>query len=112
MKNRTHSRIRPEDAVLAAGLAEIYANQHARVLAIVTRNLRLEDREQAEDLAQDAWLELWQYLLRGNEVRNPAGLMAVVARNKVRRHYNLARVRREVATDPLERLVALIGAAA
>ena len=106
-------RVRQEDLVLAAELAELYANQHTRVLAIVKRRLRVEDHAQAEDLAQDAWLAFWQYLLRGNEVRRPAALIAVFARRRVSAHYRSARVRREQVTDPqsaaLDRLVAWIG---
>src|SRR5690606_19707851 len=63
VKNRTHEQ------ALAADLTELYANQHQRVLGIVARTLRDEDRAAyAEDLAQDVWLMVWQYLLRGNEI--------------------------------------------
>jgi DNA-directed RNA polymerase specialized sigma24 family protein len=109
--NRTHEQ------ALAAGLAELYANQHRRVLGIVTRTLRVEDQAAyAEDLAQDVWLMVWQYLLRGNEIERPAGLLAVFAKRRVYAHYRSARVRREAATDPqsaaLDRLCAELEAAA
>ncbi|MEU0002435.1 hypothetical protein ABZ069_36605 [Streptomyces microflavus] len=109
MKNGTH------DQALAADLAEIYANQHVRVLNIVARTLRLEDRAAyAEDLAQDVWLMVWQYLLRGNEIRNASGLLSVFARRRVYAHYRSARVRREMAMDPqdgpLDRLCAELAA--
>ncbi|MGA5220912.1 RNA polymerase sigma factor [Streptomyces cinereoruber] len=109
MKNRTHEQ------ALAADLAELYANQHQRVLGIVARTLREEDRAAyAEDLAQDTWLMVWQYLLRGNEITSPPGLLSVFARRRVYAHYRSARVRRESAVDPqsaaLDRLVELIEA--
>ncbi|GGU67451.1 hypothetical protein [Streptomyces lavendofoliae] len=91
---------RTEDRALAADLTAIYANQHTRVLAIVARTLRPEDRAAyADDLAQDVWLMVWQYLLRGNEIRNASGLLAVFARRRVYAHYRSARVRRECATE-------------
>ena len=89
------------EQALAADLAEIYANQHVRVLGIVARTLRPEDRAAyAEDLAQDVWLMVWQYLLRGNEILRPPGLLAVFARRRVYAHYKSARIRREMAVDP------------
>jgi DNA-directed RNA polymerase specialized sigma24 family protein len=111
MKNRT------DEQVLAAGLTELYANQHSRVLGIVARTLRQEDRAAyAEDLAQDVWLMVWQYLLRGNEIIRPAGLLATFARRRVYAHYRSARVRREMAVDPqqygpLDRICAELTAA-
>nr|AHC28147.1 putative RNA polymerase sigma factor [Streptomyces sp. F11] len=100
-----------EVQALAVDLTAIYANQHARVLGIVGRTLRPEDRAAyVDDLAQDVWLMVWQYLLRGNEIRNASGLLAVFARRRVYAHYRSARVRREQATDPtslaLDRLCA------
>jgi len=76
------------------------------------------DRSQVDDLAQDVWVEAWQYLLRGNEVRKPHGLLALMARTRVCRHYQSARVRREQAVDfqdyelAVDRLASWIGAAA
>ncbi len=102
---------RTQEEALAAGLAELYANQHARVLAIVGRNVRWEDRDLVEDLAQDVWLMFWQYLLRGNEVRRPSGLLSVFARRRVFAYYRLARVRREQVTDPQDRVISRITAA-
>ncbi|MFE5547271.1 RNA polymerase sigma factor [Streptomyces sp. NPDC056534] len=85
----------------------------------VARAVRLEDAHLAEDLAQDVWVEAWQYLLRGNTVASPAGLLAVMARSRVSAHYRSARVRRERLTDfqtaddlAVERLAEWIGAAA
>jgi DNA-directed RNA polymerase specialized sigma24 family protein len=109
MQNRT------EVEALAADLTAIYANQHSRVLGIVASRLRDEDRAAyADDLAQDVWLMVWQYLLRGNEVTSWPGLLAVFARRRVYAHYRSARVRRESATDPqsvaLDRLCAELDA--
>ncbi|MGW1008200.1 RNA polymerase sigma factor [Streptomyces sp. NPDC002520] len=106
-----------EVQALAVDLTAIYANQHARVLGIVGRTLRPEDRAAyVDDLAQDVWLMVWQYLLRGNEIRNASGLLAVFARRRVYAHYRSARVRREQATDPtslaLDRLCAELEAIA
>jgi DNA-directed RNA polymerase specialized sigma24 family protein len=105
---------RTGDQALAADLTEIYANQQSRVLRIVTRALRVEDQGQAEDLAQDVWLMVWQYLLRGNTIRHAPGLLSVLARRRVYSYYRLARVRREQVTEPeelalaVERLCALL----
>jgi DNA-directed RNA polymerase specialized sigma24 family protein len=108
MLNRTETR------ALAVELTAVYANQHQRVLGIVARTLRVEDRADADDLAQDVWLMAWQYVLRGNEVASWPGLLAVFARRRVYAHYRSARVRREQAADPqdtaLDRLCAELGA--
>ncbi|MFH9426405.1 hypothetical protein [Streptomyces sp. NPDC017529] len=106
--NRTHVQ------ALATDLAELYANEHQRVLRVVARTLRIEDRAAyAEDLAQDVWLMAWQFLLRGNQITSP-GLLSVMARRRVYAHYRSARIRRESAVDPqnvaLNRLVAVIEA--
>ena len=45
-------------------------------------------------------MTVWQYVLRGNEITRPAGLLATMARHRVTDHYRSARVRREVPTDP------------
>ncbi|MDT9686404.1 hypothetical protein RND61_30680 [Streptomyces sp. TRM76323] len=106
---------RIEDRALAADLTAIYANQHVRVLGIVSRTLRPEDRAAyVDDLAQDVWLMAWQYLLRGNTIDSPSGLLAVLARRRVYAHYRSARVRREqvVEAAALERVCAELAAVA
>lgn len=87
------------DAQLSALLSTLYTAHSDQVLDVVTRALRAEDVHQAEDIAQDVWLAFWQYLLRGNTVTRPAGLLATMARHKVTDHYRSARVRRELPTD-------------
>lgn len=88
-----------QDAQLSALLTTLYTAHSAQVLDVVTRALRAEDVHQAEDIAQDVWLCAWQYLLRGNTIERPAGLLITMARHRVTDHYRLARVRRERPTD-------------
>lgn len=113
----TGGAARPQDAEARQLLADWFAEYASMVEAVVARTVRLGDRDLVEDLAQDVWLEAWQYLLRGNEVARPAGLLAMKARRRVYAHYASARVRRESATDfqdeaAVVRLASWIGAAA
>lgn len=110
--------VRPEDdtaRVLLDGWVREYGPM---VRGVVARGVRLGDADLVDDLVQDVWLEAWQYLLRGNEVRRPHGLLAVMARSRVSAHYRLARVRRERVVDfqdyerAVDRLASWIGAAA
>ncbi|MFC9223181.1 RNA polymerase sigma factor [Streptomyces hygroscopicus] len=81
-------------------LAALVVAHTSTVQTVISRALRPEDRHLVEDLAQDVWLTAWQYLLRGNTITRPAGLLATMARHRVTDHYRSARVRREVSTDP------------
>jgi DNA-directed RNA polymerase specialized sigma24 family protein len=84
----------------AAEFTAIYAAHATRVHRLVLAELRPADRHQADDLTQDVFLALWRYLQRGEQVTRPTGLLTVMARHRVIDYYRLARVRREVATDP------------
>ncbi|MEU0705389.1 sigma-70 family RNA polymerase sigma factor [Streptomyces bacillaris] len=109
---------RPADAALRVLLDSWFREYAPMVRRVVARAVRREDVDLVDDLAQDVWVEAWQYLLRGNTVTRPAGLLAVMARSRVCGHYRLARVRRETLTDfqvtelAVDRLVSWIGAAA
>lgn len=108
---------RPGDAVAREFLEALYREHAPMVLAVAARALRPGDRGLADDIAQDAWLDTWQHLLRGNTLRSPAGFLAMRARRRAVDHYRLARVRREEAVDyaddtVLARLARLIGASA
>ncbi|MBV9026054.1 MAG: sigma-70 family RNA polymerase sigma factor [Streptomycetaceae bacterium] len=81
-------------------VAALYVEHADRVRRIVAAGLRPADLDQADDLAQDVWLTLWQYVLRGNVIDRPAGLLSAMARHRVTDHYRSARVRREIAVDP------------
>ncbi|WP_326683043.1 RNA polymerase sigma factor [Streptomyces sp. NBC_01237] len=115
---RQSSAARPADGPARELLGEWFALHAPMVLRVVGRAVRREDAHLVEDLAQDVWVEAWQYLLRGNEVARPVGLLAVMARSRVSAHYRSARVRRESATDfqvtelAVDRLVSWIGAVA
>ncbi|MFF7366038.1 sigma-70 family RNA polymerase sigma factor [Streptomyces sp. NPDC008125] len=112
------SAVRPADAELRELLAGWVAEYGVMVGRVVARSVRREDLHLVDDLTQDVWVEAWQYLLRGNHVQRPAGLLAVMARSRVCGHYRSARTRREVATDfqdyerAVDRLASWIGAAA
>ncbi|MEU5157763.1 MULTISPECIES: sigma factor [Actinomycetes] len=108
---------RVEDAAQRELLAGWFAEYAPMVERVVARSVRREDAGDVEDLAQDVWVAVWQYLLRGNAVARPAGLLARMARCRVAHHYRSARMRRERATDfqsevAVDRLAAWIGAAA
>ncbi|MGW6310198.1 RNA polymerase sigma factor [Streptomyces niveus] len=110
---------RPADDV-ARELLDGWVREYGpMVRRVVARNVfRHDDEHLVDDLVQDVWLEAWQYLLRGNEVRKPNGLLALMARTRVCRYYQSARVRREQAVDfqdyelAVDRLASWIGAAA
>ena len=84
-----------------AHLASLASTYQPLVRRVVARNLRPADAHLADDLAQDVWLTAWQYLLRGNTITRPAGLLSTMARRRVVDHYRSARVRREVLTDTI-----------
>ncbi|WP_190175509.1 RNA polymerase sigma factor [Streptomyces nitrosporeus] len=110
--------VRPADAVLRQVLDGWFREFGPMVGRVVARSVRREDLHLVDDLTQDVWVEVWQYLLRGNTVARPAGLLAVMARSRVCGHYRLARTRREVSTDfqdyerAVDRLASWIGTAA
>ncbi|WP_217236825.1 sigma-70 family RNA polymerase sigma factor [Streptomyces sp. AC555_RSS877] len=98
-------------------LDALYREYAPMVTRVAARALRPSDRGLADDIAQETWLATWQHLLRGNELRSPAGFLAMRARRSAVDHYRLARVRREEAVDytdglAVARLASVIGAAA
>ncbi|WP_314416131.1 RNA polymerase sigma factor [Streptomyces sp. DSM 40484] len=112
------------DDTAARQLLDVLYRQYApMVVRTAARALRFEDRDLADDIAQQAWLDAWVLLLllRGEGLRSPAGFLAMRARRCAVDHYRLARVQREEATDyttytdddlAVDRLARLIGAAA
>lgn len=115
--HRYNSPRRPGDDRLREVLSGMAIEHQDRVRGVAANALRFEDRHLADDIAQDVWLAAWRYLLRGNDVPSrPGSFLSAMARNQVRRHYNLARTRRECATDPaniaLDRLCAELEAIA
>ncbi|MEU3343038.1 sigma-70 family RNA polymerase sigma factor [Streptomyces sp. NPDC006668] len=108
---------RPGDTGARELLDALYREHAPMVTAVAARALHPADSVLADDIAQDAWLDAWQHLLRGNELRSPAGFVAMRARRRAVDHYRLAWVRREEAVDytdesALAHLARLIGAAA
>lgn len=96
-------RIRPPDPEQQQHVAALYQQHSARVRRTVACRLLPADQHLADDIAQTVWLAFWQYVLRGNTVASPAGLLSAMARCRVADHYRLARVRREVPVDPQTR---------
>lgn len=50
-------------------------------------SFRVSDRETARDIAQEAFLRMWDYLASGNEVENPKAFLFRVAGNLIVDHY-------------------------
>ncbi|MFD0547692.1 RNA polymerase sigma factor [Streptomyces mexicanus] len=115
---RVGGTARAKDDQARALLTDWVGEYAPMVHAVVARAVRPGDADVVEDLVQDVWLEAWQYMLRGNTVARPAGLLATKARRRVAKHYASARVRRELLTDyqdetsAVARLASWIGAAA
>ncbi|MEU3664022.1 sigma-70 family RNA polymerase sigma factor [Streptomyces sp. NPDC032940] len=112
-----HPRIAHDDSVARELLTALYDDYAPLVLRTAARALRPDDRDLVDDLAQDVWLDTWRHLLRGNELRRPAGWLATRTRRRAIDHYRLAHVRRERATDysddvTLHRIARMIGDAA
>ncbi|MET8787999.1 sigma factor [Streptomyces sp. NPDC004589] len=106
-----------DDTAARQLLDSLYREYAPMVIRVAARALRAEDRNLADDIAQDVWLATWQHLLRGNELLRSAGFLATRARRQAVAYYRLARVRREQATDYTEDRAAahvarVIGAAA
>jgi DNA-directed RNA polymerase specialized sigma24 family protein len=80
----------------------LYEAEAGRVLRIIAAALRVEDRQEAEDLAQDVWLWVWARIQRGDVLRNPAALVALMARHRAVDYYRRAHTRYENATDYAE----------
>jgi DNA-directed RNA polymerase specialized sigma24 family protein len=87
------------DPQLDLRFTTIYTEQADRVRRVIAAELRAADHAEADDLTQDVFLTLWQYLLRGEAIARPAGLLTTMARHRVCDHYRSARVRREVSVD-------------
>jgi DNA-directed RNA polymerase specialized sigma24 family protein len=94
-----------------AVVAALYVQYSVRVRQVVAAGLRPADRHQAEDIAQDVWLQFWQKVLRGDTIAHPSGLLATMARRRVVDHYRSARVRREAPVDLAAPGVSLLPAA-
>lgn len=101
----THT-IRPGRKTTAGALAEqrdqvtaLFLRHDDRIRRMIAARLLPEDKHLADDLAQDVWLRLWQYVSRGDTIERPAGLLATMARCRVAHHYRAARTRREQSTD-------------
>ncbi|MCX5055096.1 RNA polymerase sigma factor [Streptomyces sp. NBC_00474] len=110
-------RPHPQQSAARQLLDTLYRRHAPMATAVAARALRPGDRGLVDDIAQEAWLDTWQHLLRGNELRSPAGFLAMRARRRAVDHYRLARVRREEAVDytddtALAHLARLMGAAA
>lgn len=106
-----------DDTTARELLTALYTDYAPLVIRTAARELRPDDRDLVDDLAQDVWLDTWRHLLRGNKVHHPAGFLATRTRRRAIDHYRLARVRREQATDytddvALHRITRLIGDAA
>lgn len=89
-----------EDAARREELAALVRELSPMVRRVLAQRLGRPDWHLVDDFEQDVWLSAWQWLLRGNEIRRPAGLLAKMARCRVVDHYRSARARRELATDP------------
>lgn len=48
---------------------------------------KVSDRELAKDFAQDVFMKLWQYLLKGHVVGNPRAFLFTVASNHIKDHW-------------------------
>jgi DNA-directed RNA polymerase specialized sigma24 family protein len=92
-------RCRCNGVTPAAAFTAVYVGQAARVRRVVLAELRLGDQAVADDMVQDVFLNLWRRLERGDQLRNPAGLLTVMARHRVIDHYRRSHVRYEVPTD-------------
>lgn len=61
------------------------------------------DREEAEELAQDAFVKVWERWDRVQEMDNPAGYLHRIAVNSVRRRFRRASVLRRITPRLVER---------
>lgn len=77
----------------------LYLDHGDRIRQQVVALLRPADQHLADDLAQDVWLTLWQYVLRGNTITRPGGLLCTMARHRVADHYRAAHTRRSAPAD-------------
>lgn len=88
------------DQQLSGLLATLYTTYSALVLDVVTRTLRPEDAQQAEDIAQDVWLAAWQHLLSGGTIDDPLPPLFMFIRRSVADFYGAAgteQIREQVA---------------
>lgn len=82
------------DQQLSGLLANLYTTHSALVLDVVARSLRPEDAQQVEDVAQDVWLAVWEHLLRGGTICDPARLLPTFIRSSVKSFLRVS------STDP------------
>lgn len=91
-----------------ARFTRLYEAEAGRVLRVITAALRREDRQEAEDLAQDVWLWVWARIQRGDQLRNPSALVVLMARHRVIDHYRRAHTRYERSADYTEHASVLL----
>lgn len=68
---------------------EIYQQYRTQLARYIWRRLDLWQGQLAEDLANEAFIELWQHLLKGRPVDKPYGLLCRMARTKLSYFWSL-----------------------
>lgn len=91
---------------LDAAFTTIYLQEQRRIRALAARHLTVADPALAEDLAQEAFLNLWRAAESGYPVTNAEALLTTMTRHAVGRHFRLARNTRESAADFTEPVTA------
>lgn len=59
---------------------------------------RVFDQDRAQDMVQETYLRTWEYLSRGNEIRNPKAFLYRIARNLI---IDQSRKKHEISLDEL-----------
>ncbi len=87
---------------IAKGDPEAFANLYDRHVAEVYRFVffKLSNKEEAEDITSDVFLQLWRYLQEeGRRVKNFRGLLYQIARNKIIDTYRARAKKQEVSLE-------------
>jgi DNA-directed RNA polymerase specialized sigma24 family protein len=82
-----------------AAFTTVFLHEQRRVRALAARYLSTVDPALAEDLAQEAFAQLWKVANDGYPVTNAEALLSTMTRHAVGRHFRLARNTRERAAD-------------
>lgn len=72
---------RPTENTARELFNELYAEHALLVASTAAQALHPDFHHLADDVTQNVWLDVWQYLLGGHEVHHPRGFLAARTRS-------------------------------
>jgi DNA-directed RNA polymerase specialized sigma24 family protein len=91
----------PQTEAARGDVSVLFSEHAAWLVALISEWLAPEDRGEAEDLAQDVWLAVWERAASGAPLGEPEGLLVDLAGRAVATFYG-----RMVVTSAVEAVAA------